>query len=455
MIHLKVNNQYDWDTILHEFGHYAADKEQFTDYWPAEHSFTQNQNDVHGKWIGPMLSWSEGFATYFAMIAQETTSLKTVSPRIPQTSDMIYSSIQIETDTKYLWGEGSETVIARLLWDFQDGGGNEIWDTVNWGHIGLWNKLQNAAPWLTPLQNLSGFLDLIDTSYANEGLGNLLSYYKISPKLLDDGYFDRDVKYTFRWEAGGGSDKYPNNDFKLNIMKPNGQLIFSKNVGNVTSYTPTNTEWQTILNTNVKTIRWNVTAFQKDFWGDSGPFLSDTKTIAYRNTESQYISAADFDTVFENPNQQGQYFFYEKTADVQLDNGYQFSTKRLRCSYIENEFLVLSPKRSGAGTAYLEFDFGTDINNIEFDISMWSASEGVSDNDTTIKLQYKDTNGNWVTSRQFSINSMSKDRLAMNHYSIDLLNGYNFGIRFITETIIPIGSSNKGRVVLNNITINY
>jgi hypothetical protein len=454
-IHLKGNNYDDWDTILHEFGHFAADKEEFTDYWPANHSFDQNQNDAHGKWIGPMLSWSEGFATYFSMASQEYTSLKNLSPMVSGTCDMKYGSYNIESSSSYLRGEGNEFVIARFLWDLQDAySSSEPWDNINWGYEGLWQKLQSASG-ILPMQNLTEFLGSIDTSYRNEALGEMLSYYKISSKLTSSGSFIKTQRHTFTWDTGGGSTNYNNNDFVLNIMKANGDLIFSKNVGNVTSYTPTTSEWTTIVNSGTKGVRWNVTARQNDFWGNSGPFLSNTGYLSPINTGSRSFNAEKFDTVFENEQQQGQYFFYEKQTNVSISSDYLLSTNRLRCSYIENEYLVLSSNRSGAGTAFLELNFQEDINELEFDISLWSSTENIFDGSSTIKLQYRNSSGNWVTNHSFSISSLSKNRQSMNHYVFNFADSSNYGIRIIVETSNPSGSNNKGRVCLDNFTIRY
>lgn len=81
---------------------------------------------------------------------------------------------------------------------------------------------------------------------------------------------------------------------------------------------------------------------------------------------AQDIPAVAFATTFINDEGQGQYFFYEKSAPITLANGYAFSTKRLRCSYIENQYLTISANRkSNSGTfdgkAYLQFGFYNDV----------------------------------------------------------------------------------------------
>ena len=65
---------------------------------------------------------------------------------------------------------------------------------------------------------------------------------------------------------------------------------------------------------------------------------------------NQLIRPNDFSKEFVNGNGQGQYYFYDKTADIITSDGFNFGTKRLRCGYIEDKYLVLSANRKDAGT---------------------------------------------------------------------------------------------------------
>lgn len=455
LMHIHSNDQDNWDVILHEFGHFAADRENFTDYWPANHSLNQNQNDEHGKWIGPMLSWSEGFASYFSIIAQEKTSLSIANPAIYNTCNMHIYGENIETSTANMLGEGNESVISRLLWDLQDDGLNENHDKIGIGHKELWQSLRDASSHYLVMQNLTDYLKYYPNFEKSEELGTLLNYYNISASLVDIAKFNRDEILTFSWSDYNGSTDYPNNDFVLRIMKLDGTILLEKNVGDSTSYKPSIQEWQSIMNTGIKCIKWNVLCSQKNVLGNSGPFLSETKIIKIENKTTVNLVASNFDVVFENSNGQGQYFFYEKTENHQSENNISYITKRLRCSYIENQYLVLSANRNNAGIAYLEFDFNSDINKISFDMSLWSSSENIFDTNTTIKVQYKNLEGQWIDSESYLVSTLSKDRNNMNSYEVDFYNDNNSAIRFIVQTLAPVGDRNKGRVVLDNINVYF
>lgn len=90
-----------------------------------------------------------------------------------------------------------------------------------------------------------------------------------------------------------------------------------------------------------------------------------------------------------------QYFFYSKTASHEID-GLSFTTKRLRCGYIEQEYINLSAQRQNAGKAYLEFTFAKPVFQVSTQLAFWSANEQFKEGDTAY-VQYLDENNNWIT----------------------------------------------------------
>lgn len=195
---------------------------------------------------------------------------------------------------------------------------------------------------------------------------------------------------------------------------------------------------------------------------NSGPCYCDSEILNYVlvtiiTYETKYDNsfsfvADDFDS-FVNENGGGQYFFDEKNQTITTSDGKSISTNRLRCSYIENEYLVLSPKRDGAGQAYLHLIFDKPIQQLEFDVTTWSSHED-SANETFI-IQYKrgfyDGFYNQVEiNPQFMLND--KDR--MEYYKVRFPSNV-YSIRFYAEHDNPEGDRNKGRIVLDNIIASY
>lgn len=179
-------------------------------------------------------------------------------------------------------------------------------------------------------------------------------------------------------------------------------------------------------------------------------------SITYQNY--QEIKASDFATAFVNSNGQGQYFNTENEAEITLSNGYKFNTARLRCSYIENQYLVMSGIRksndaSYKGEAYLEFHMNDNIKMIEFDIGLWSNKEGFlnSENETvTVECL---VNGVWVKRKVFKPSDLSFLKDSPLRYRVYLKEGTAF--RFVVNITPKASDRNKGRVVLDNISLYY
>ncbi len=179
-------------------------------------------------------------------------------------------------------------------------------------------------------------------------------------------------------------------------------------------------------------------------------------SIPYQH--NQNVKASDFATAFVNSNGQGQYFNTENEAEITLSNGYKFNTTRLRCSYIENQYLVMSGIRKSndalyKGDAYLEFHMNDNIKMIEFDIGLWSNKEGFlnSENETvTVECL---VNGKWVKRKVFKPSDLSVLKDSPLRHRVYLKEGTAF--RFVVNITPKASDRNKGRVILDNISLYY
>lgn len=174
-----------------------------------------------------------------------------------------------------------------------------------------------------------------------------------------------------------------------------------------------------------------------------------TYEINYSNNYT--FNDYDFSNYFVNSSGGGQYYFTEKDAQVVLNNDYVLETKRLRTSYIENEFLVLSPGRKNAGTAFLDITFPHNFSKFSFTASLWSDKEGI--NDETFKLQIIE-NGDW---KDYFVADLSKLS-----YLKEYPNQFNFlfpkqtnRIRFYANYYNPQSSKNRGRICLDNFNVSF
>lgn len=172
-------------------------------------------------------------------------------------------------------------------------------------------------------------------------------------------------------------------------------------------------------------------------------------SINYNNCYT--IRALDFAEEFVNAYGGGQYFFHSIAEPVVAQNERIISTNRLRCSFIENEYLVLSPKRSGAGRAYLDISLPHSASKITFDASLWSYNEDHSSEN--FKIQYFENN-NWVDHLEYDLTKFSKSKNNLKTYNV-LLPKNVTEFRFLAEHQNPEGNNNKGRIVLDNLKFEY
>lgn len=162
--------------------------------------------------------------------------------------------------------------------------------------------------------------------------------------------------------------------------------------------------------------------------------------------------AQDFAEEFVNSAGGGQYFFENIRETVSLSNGETIDTERKRCSYIENQYLVLSPNRANAGTAYLDILFSHSVPKLTVDISMWGSNEGAINEN--FKIQYMTEIG-WQD--HVSI-SPYHDLPTVKDYpkTYTLLFPKNTKqIRFLATHSNPSGDRNKGRIVLDHFIVEY
>ncbi len=90
-----------------------------------------------------------------------------------------------------------------------------------------------------------------------------------------------------------------------------------------------------------------------------------------------------------------QYFFYQKNKTLTV-GGLQIQTSRLRCGYIQEQYVNLSPKRQGAGSAFLELTFDATIYRWMVGFTIWKDLELTVSAGDTATLSYLSTNNVWT-----------------------------------------------------------
>ncbi len=180
---------------------------------------------------------------------------------------------------------------------------------------------------------------------------------------------------------------------------------------------------------------------------------AQTALITYKlnYNDSYTFSDSDFANYFVNQSGSGQYFFYNIDTPVTLPNGKIIQTSRLRTSFIENEYLVMSPNRKDAGTAYLDITFPHNISRLSFDSSMWSSLEGAIYESFSVQY-FKD--GEWIDQKIIDPYELSTLKSEPENFIVLFPKTTN-RIRFYATHRKPTGDKNKGRICLDNFDVSY
>ena len=177
----------------------------------------------------------------------------------------------------------------------------------------------------------------------------------------------------------------------------------------------------------------------------NGIYSLSVRKSADLNEYQELIKGEDLN--FENEYVDAQY----KEGFV-LDDGFTFTTQRLRCGYINKQYLALSAKCKNAGTAYLQMDFLQDIYGFDFSLAIWSEEEYLNSN-STIVLETNNGDGYQVF-YTFNIAEMSKNKDVLDSYSF-IFPEVTYGIRIKVVTNQVNYEKNKGRVVIGDMVVHH
>ena len=171
------------------------------------------------------------------------------------------------------------------------------------------------------------------------------------------------------------------------------------------------------------------------------------------NYDTQEISPTDYGYQDSYPTSD-----HIKTTFISSYIGnFRFMTRRFRTGYIHNEYVVMSPIKTGIREAFIEYRFMRPVKRIDVEMSHWRepSLEWLTPYTGCLELQVFD----------FSLNLWKTKEDLLNDYTlpIDRANPEIFTfifdtpiyrIRFYSSTFFPMeSSSNRGRVCIGNMTL--
>ncbi len=263
-----------------------------------------------------------------------------------------------------------------------------------------------------------------------------------------------DVNPTFKWNSLI-NEKWSEKDnlyHTLRILRSNRYEAFQIEDIFDNKYILTTQEWENVINDVADPSYYVYITIGSDTY----PYWDDYYCSVLFREPNRYGLKSSFlpqDWGFE-----GRYYFSNElnSSSVASDpdrmyttvtqNGLTINTERLRCGYIEESYIVLSPRRENAGRAYFEMNFDKPVYSFMYRACMWSASENL---DGTAIIQVKNAQGAWYTLKDIPISSLKTKENGLTQFTEYTLSGI-YGLRFET-TATATGDRNKGRFCLGDI----
>lgn len=262
-INIDPGSWFDWDVILHEYGHHLMSQNGFASHVGGRHNFgidnIKGGGGLPGRGVerGSKIAWSEGVATKLALMALDLGDVNSYfgGGLMAADRDRFYDDTNNPDGTGGFWidiegrgistgnttrgaGEGDELSVMRAVWDFRDGalGQNESFgggraDRLYLGAPNTWRHVFKANDQGAGLGGAETFRDAwinltsmlgADGGMARAGLpadtplaqaiswaGETLVEYAIAHiPVLSGEVNDRTPTFTWTNQNNGNSDWY-------------------------------------------------------------------------------------------------------------------------------------------------------------------------------------------------------------------------------------------------------
>ncbi len=289
----KPESYASWDVVAHEYGHhvqsiFGVEENPGGGHYINRSMIEHYAGNVHNgcnciqpgaalaKNKGIRLAWAEAWNTVLGIRSQQYFS--SILQNIDTVGDESYTSYNgvdynLETGTQYVYqGEGCESTVIYALYDLCDPA-NEMHDAVSMDdHYFFKVAVESKAITFSEYINYC-----INNNKINKiALGNILSNFKIAPYNFRVGGAVSSTSPTFYWSPGNDTTagNFYNNQFEVVFFDAVGNEIFRSAKLSGTSYKPTQSEWDAVLDADPETVRAGVYGYQTA-QPVTGPYLSN------------------------------------------------------------------------------------------------------------------------------------------------------------------------------------
>lgn len=286
LVKLEYNDYCDWDVILHELGHQVATQIGVDVIFSDDHGFTENLSETYGKAKGIKGAWSEGWASYFSMAAQNyyTSRVANISNIVNvadnaytdllfERSDITYSGIlshsyEVGGDVGY--GEGNEAAVTYVLLHLVEDGiltHRELWDIAKKSSCNNFSEFMQTLYEEVAVSEYSVIGKLLESqNIADAPLSTTVTYSKTTPG-------------TFKWECAEVLGTKYLNRFRVVFWDANYKKVFE--TGLVTSDADnkslklSKTQWEKLMNAAQNGVfYWSLATYQTSS-PSTGPYYSE------------------------------------------------------------------------------------------------------------------------------------------------------------------------------------
>lgn len=281
-LHLLLEDRWDWDVAMHEYGHYVSSVLDLDASPGGSHQGGTNLSETRGKPAGVRLAWGEGWPTFFGVTAQLDQNV--ASFNVPNAGDSRYQDTDdasidysLESAARSA-GEDDELSVQRILFDVYDPVDAADADHLAAGAKVVWDAIDAANP-----RTLSDAVTALRSTLKPEQiplLGLVLTTHAAAPKPTapaDQQTVTAASAPTFQWTPQGGGPKYRYNSFTVEFYDEAWARVFTSPVLTKPAYTPGATQWQTILGSR-QTVRWVVSG-SNTAAPRTGPYPGPARTL--------------------------------------------------------------------------------------------------------------------------------------------------------------------------------
>lgn len=262
---------------------------------------------------------------------------------------------------------------------------------------------------------------------------------------VENYYLDSYPKYTWKSMICNKWFEDENIYHTLSILDSYGRAVYTKSKIFDNEYILNRSEYDYALK-----LSSNSYSIYVGIDSSNGGYWDDYYCVAKFDKPNRYLYKSSFlpcDWGFA-----GRYYFENELDDTHLalekerkytevtQNGLTILTERLRCGFIENTYVVLSPRRENAGRAYLMLNFDKKVYSFMLRVCLWSGFENI---DGTTNIAIKDDEGFWHHLSQIDLNKVKTKTNGLTQIIEQTPQGI-FGLK-IESTSSAIGTRNMGR----------